>query len=452
MNSRHVSEITEPASARVFEWNLSRRAFLKLPALLPFSALSGFRAEEHHFGYEGILGTSLDLVVWTPRSAIAEEVCGIVLSEIDRLASILSTRDPSSEISRFEHSPHSVGLSRELSEVLDVYDYWERRTGGVFSIRPNGANTSRNVDALGKAYIIDNAAKEARRACPSIEGLLLEVGGDIVVWGRSCEIAIADPRFCSDNAAPITTIALQNAAVATSGSYARGAHLIDARSGTDGKAGTAATVVSSDAATANALATTLCLIDAGLGFQLVESTPGAEALYFASGVFRRTSGFAAAGRRPLPQAPAATNWPAGYQFQVTLPLTSGRSKKRPYAAVWVEDSSGKLVRVLTVWGNDSKYYPDLSTAWAFLKRGKNQYRAVTRATRPAGKYELVWDGLDDDKKPAPQGTYRIVVETNQEHGTYAKQAGTITLGDAPATITLPATANFDPVIVRYGPK
>jgi len=52
----------------------------------------------------------------------------------------------------------------------------------------------------------------------------------------------------------------------------------------------------------------------------------------------------------------------------------------------------------------------------------------------------------------PPGTYRITVETNQEKGTYAKQSGTIVIGDTPASITLPATANFDAVLVRYGPK
>jgi hypothetical protein len=121
-------------------------------------------------------------------------------------------------------------------------------------------------------------------------------------------------------------------------------------------------------------------------------------------------------------------------------------------AVWVEDSSGKLVRILAVWGNKYKYYPDLSTAWSFLKRSDGQLRSVTRATRPAGKYELEWDGLDSERRPVPLGVYRITVETNQENGSYAKQAGTISLGDAPATITLPATTNFDEVLVRYGPR
>jgi len=205
--------------------------------------------------------------------------------------------------------------------------------------------------------------------------------------------------------------------------------------------------------TANALATTLCLTGAEYGLRLVESTPGAEALRVAPGrVLQRTAGFASLERPISLQKATPTDWPPGYQLTVTLPLTRGRSKERPYVAVWVEDSSGELVRMLAFWGNKSKYYANLSNAWALLGRNANRIRSVSRATRPPGKYELVWDGLDEQHKPVPLGTYRIVVETNQEHGTYAKQSGTINLGESPTSITLPPTTNFDAVLVEFGPK
>ena len=432
---------------------MTRRSFLKLPALLPLTALgSAFGPPEHHFRYEGVVGTSMDLVVWTPHSRLAERACRIVVQEIDRLASILNTRDPASEISLLENSKDGRKPSHELAEVLNAYDYWERRSNGVFSIHPAGPHTPRNVDALGKAYIIDRAAEAALKACPSIDGLWLNIGGDIVVWRPPHEIAIADPEVCYDNAEPMATIQLHNAAVATSGTYARGAHLIDAQSGQSLRTAPAATVVASDAVTANALATTLCLTNADAGLKLVEATPGAEALRVASGVLRRTSGFALLERPFLSQAPVQSDWPHGYQLTVTLPLTSGRSKKRPYVAVWVEDSSGKLVRVLAFWGINSKYQPDLSTIWSLAKKTRYPLQSITRATRPAGRYELVWEGLDAEQKAVPLGSYRVTVETDQEHGTYAKQSGTITLGDSPASITLPATTNFDAVLVQYGPK
>src|SRR5262249_14972577 len=160
----------------------------------------------------------------------------------------------------------------------------------------------------------------------------------IVVWGRPCEIAIADPNAWYDNAEPIAKIDLENKAVATSGTYARGAHLIDARTGQPFKAAVAATVVASDSVTANALPTTLCLTEADYGLQLVEWTPGAEALRVESGVLKRTSGFRLLERPLTVQTSASSSWPSGYQVTMILPLTSGRSKQRPYVAVWVENS------------------------------------------------------------------------------------------------------------------
>lgn len=431
---------------------MDRRSFLKLPVLFPLGALNGARLHEHHFQYERIVGTSLDLIVWTARADAATSACTSILGEIERLTSILDTRDPFSEISRLNEDRRHVP-SRELQDVLDAYEYWERRSGGILSIHSGGRNTPRNVDALGKAYILDRAAELARKASPAIDGILLNIGGDIVVRGRSCPIGIADPAHSHENAGPIAAVHLENAAVATSGTYARGAHLNDPRTAQAITTTAAATVIARNAVTANALATTLCLAGNGdYGLHLVETTPGAEALRIVSGVVERTPGFARHETPIVVQTPAASNWPAGYRVKITLPLTPGRAAKRPYVAVWVEDASGRLVRSIALWGNKYKYYADLSTAWSLTRGDQKPFHSVTRATRPAGKYELVWDGLDNDNRPVPKGTYLITVETNQERGTYAKQAGTVVLGDMPASITLPATANFDPVVVQYGPQ
>ncbi len=84
---------------------MNRRSFLKLPTLLPLIDFgSAFHSEPHHFQYESVIGTSMDLVVCSPSSRVAEGACQTVREEIDRLASILDTRDPTSEISRLEHS------------------------------------------------------------------------------------------------------------------------------------------------------------------------------------------------------------------------------------------------------------------------------------------------------------------------------------------------------------
>ena len=60
--------------------------------------------------------------------------------EIDRLSLILNTRDPASEISLLQNSTPGRSPSRELQEVFDAYDSWERRTDGLFAIRPGGVS------------------------------------------------------------------------------------------------------------------------------------------------------------------------------------------------------------------------------------------------------------------------------------------------------------------------
>ena len=173
---------------------ISRRSFLSLPAFAPLVRM-GFAANveetegHHYFAYDYVIGTSLDLDVWTPDSAAARRAETAVLDEVHRLASILNTRDPGSEISRRLH-PFDVrsvrDLSPELAEVVALYAYWKEQTGGVLSLQPLGPGSPVNVDALGMAYIIDRAAAAAMAAAPELEGLQLNIGGDIVVRVRRC--------------------------------------------------------------------------------------------------------------------------------------------------------------------------------------------------------------------------------------------------------------------------
>jgi FAD:protein FMN transferase len=427
----------------------SRRSFLSLPVLAPFGALVALRCE-HHFAYERVMGTSLDLSVWRADPAAAERIHQAVLGEIDRLCAILSTRDPASEISGAVARRSMASRSHELDELLSTYDEWEQRTAGVISSRPNGADL--NVDALGKAYIIDRALATGSRAVPHA-GLLLNVGGDIAVRGGPLAVRIANPLAPHDNGEPLTRIALTDGAVATSGVYARGGHIRDPRSGRAVSRVAGATVVAGDCLAANALATALCIIAPEDGRALVDATRGAASLVVdRSGVEYRSAGFAAIERpRPLRTA-AASNWPSSYELTLSLTVTgaTGFRARRPYVAVWIEDSNGRLVRVLAVWGDRSRYLPELATFWGRVGRDMNLLRSVTRATRPAGHYELVWNGLDDNGRAVPMGSYKISVETNQQHGSYARQTGTIVCGGVPARAQLRGTQNFEAVDIRYG--
>src|SRR6185295_8438578 len=112
---------------------MSRRTFISLPALFPMIALTRSKEHEYHFHLDHILGTSLDLTVVAGDEHTADRVLAAVLGEVQRLTSVLNTRDPLSEISMLDsqHFP-----SDDLSAVLSSYAYWERKSEGVITIYP----------------------------------------------------------------------------------------------------------------------------------------------------------------------------------------------------------------------------------------------------------------------------------------------------------------------------
>ncbi len=421
----------------------TRRSLFKfsLAAAAPgFASFQPFRFQHDH-----ALGTSLDLIIDASSERVALAAHAAAWDEIERLCKILSTYDPASEISR----TGGRAPSHDLRQVLMAYEEWSRRTAGAISARAAG---TLNVNALGKAYVVDHAASAALGA-RDIRGLLLNIGGDIVVRG-SWPVGVADPAARADNAPPLAQLELRDAAVAASGVSQRGRHIIDPRTGHPAEGAASATVIAPACVTANALATALCVVPAREGLRLVEQTPGADCLLIGrDGKQLRSSGFAAYERPRLVQTSAVAAWQKGYEVSVTIALKEieGFRVHRPYVAVWAEDTNGQLVRNISVWAQKPRYLPDLHSWWN-RNGGSRQVESMTQPTRPPGRYRIVWDGLDDKGQPVPSGTYRIAVETNREHGEYAKQSGLLECGPKPVKLTLRATNEFEDVMVEYGPR
>jgi thiamine biosynthesis lipoprotein len=467
--------------------SFSRRSFLRLPLALSILPSIAVDSDVHTFSYDHVIGTSLDLVIRARDAKTARRAHQVLLDEVHRLTCLLDTRDPHSEISRLERDP-AIDVSGDLRQLLAAYDEWQRRTGGAIAIRPRGRGTPRDVDALGKAYIIDRALAAARTAVPEMTGAMLNIGGDLLAWGRPADIGILDPQLPYDNGTPLTQVRLRNAAIATSGSYARGRHLLDPRSGRPvAQAPPSASVIAPDAITANALATAIAVSGVERGLQLVEQLASAHAIVTdPSGRTHRSSGFAAfergqelfdvrqgsgglamvrsatsAGPGVSAALQSASKWPDGYQVTLSLTLTQTANAiatnrrgaaLRPYVAVWVENTAAKIVRVLAVWATEPRYLTELPVFFTRAKRNRDYVMSLSRATRPPGHYDLVWDGRDQDGMPVEPGTYKITVEANRENGGYGKQSSPLVCGDAPAKLTLPATINFEPVAIEYGPR
>ncbi len=140
-----------------------------------------------------------------------------------------------------------------------------------------------DLGGIAKGYAIDRAADVLRRA--ELAGGLVEVGGDIVCFGRppsgeSWEVDIKDP--CGGGR--LAGVHLPDGgAVCTSGNYARFtdiagrrySHIIDPRTGQPADAVLSVTVVAADAVTADVWATALSVLGPA-GFDLLPN--GVEAM------------------------------------------------------------------------------------------------------------------------------------------------------------------------------
>src|SRR5439155_2299083 len=185
-------------------------------------------ADEFYFHHDHVIGTSLDLWVVTTGEAVATACERAVLDEIERLRRVFSTYDPESELSKLNRATGAVPASAEMLEVLHAYEAFQERSSGAFNgqlgelirvwkaaektgVEPDAAMLERIVEeihrpgwhiddarqtvtrltgqpldlnSIAKGYIIRQAVAAARHQVPALQGLLVNLGGDMFAWGR----------------------------------------------------------------------------------------------------------------------------------------------------------------------------------------------------------------------------------------------------------------------------
>ena len=393
-----------------------------------------------------VLGASLDLTIVTPDPAVALAAAHAARTEIDRLDAVLSRWRPDSLLSKGQTSP-------ELEAVIAAADRWRETTGGAFDAHRGG---SLDLDGIAKGHIIDRALAAAQRTA-GVEGLMLDIGGDLRVWGRppapaGWRIGVADPSRLQDNAEPAEILRLGEGALAYSGPGLRGPHVLRP----DGALSlVSAAVFAPTAQDADALSTALCAMPAGEGLALVERLNGFEALVIdAEGRRRISSGWAALAEPRLILAQAPSAWPSGYQLTVDyeIPRQTNGLAQPPYVAVWVTDETGTPLRTLLLMGKDERFIDQNFIWWRRVGRALGGgVDSLAKPTRPPGRYSLVWDGRDDKGRPAPQGRYTIHIEAAREHGGHNYQTLEATLGAQALSVDAPGNMELGPAAVRYGP-
>ena len=182
-----------------------------------------------------------------------EEASG-VLHEVDR---VFSTYKADSPLSRLRRGELSLGQAPpEVADVLDLCRDAREATGGWFDpwAMPGGVDPT----GLVKGWAAGRAL-EALRASGA-HGALVNAAGDLVGFGgvsehQAFKAGIADPREPTRLAA----VVVLRGALATSGTYERGAHLMNPHTRVRESAVASASVTGDDPALADAWATALCV-------------------------------------------------------------------------------------------------------------------------------------------------------------------------------------------------
>ncbi len=186
-----------------------------------------------------------------------------------------STYKTTSEVSRLNAGRLApVDYSNDLREVLARCAAARSATGGFFDIRHND-----RVDPSGlvKGWSIRRAAEQLRAA--GVENFLIEAGGDIIAAGLN---AAGQPwsvglRHPAQPKLVTKVLAALDLAVATSGTYERGAHIYNPHTGRAATGLLSLTVVGPDIETADILATAAFAMGPMAGLHFVRRQPGYEA-------------------------------------------------------------------------------------------------------------------------------------------------------------------------------
>jgi thiamine biosynthesis lipoprotein len=215
-----------------------------------------------------------------------------VLHHVD---DVFSTWKPDSPMSRVRRGEIELAAGPpELATVLELCRTARDASGGWFDpwSMPGGVDPT----GLVKGWAAELALGRVR-AAPGVTGALINAGGDVAVLGepepgQPWRVGIRHP-LAADRLLTVVTLGGHDRAVATSGSYERGDHVLDPRSGAPAAGLLSATVVGPDLAFVDALATAL-FASGGRALPRVAGLRGYSALVVeADGTTRATPGFPA---------------------------------------------------------------------------------------------------------------------------------------------------------------
>lgn len=200
---------------------------------------------------ETIMGTAISIDAPRAGNATLERAFERLRQIDQRFSTYLET----SEVSQMRRSELTLAAaSPEVKYVHQECAEWQQRTGGYFS-----AYYDRQFDPSGyvKGWAIAEAATVLKKE--GLDDYMINAGGDILAAAPAEQhrwrIGIENPL---DPSQLVGVITAGNIAVATSGTYRRGEHIVDPVRHKPATGFAGLTVIGRDITTADVLATTIC--------------------------------------------------------------------------------------------------------------------------------------------------------------------------------------------------
>jgi thiamine biosynthesis lipoprotein len=290
------------------------------------------------------MGTIVSMTLIHSSKDQAEEAIGLAFEEIERLSALMNRFSGSTAVSSLNQEGRLTDAPPELQRVLERSLFFHKITGGAFdvTVKPvvdlfqakfekggmiepkeselkglmelvNGANveiSGRSVsfkkpgmgitfDGIAKGYIVDRASEilSGRK----ISNHLINAGGDIRTAGEAGEekpwtVAVQDPR--KKNEYP-DIIHMRDGAVATSGNYEvyydrekMFHHIVNPRTGLSPALSTSVSVIAKTTMDADALSTSVFVMDPEPGIRFINSLPDCHSLVIErSGKVHKSNGW-----------------------------------------------------------------------------------------------------------------------------------------------------------------
>ncbi|WP_428666735.1 DUF2271 domain-containing protein [Runella sp.] len=418
---------------------------------------------------ENTLGTSLDLKIVARSYTAARQTEKVILAEIERLNTILSSYIPTSEFSRWWAFPkETIPVSDNLWAVLNEFTEWHGKTNGAINAAAEGINqlwqraaqtqilpseaerlaavlianqphwildpanrTATRVSqsplrlhSFAKSYILERAAEAALKNA-DVDAVVLNSGGDLVIRGNWTEsVAVTNPNDNAENAVPLTWLAIRDRAVATSGNYRRGvwvnntwySHIVDPRTALPAQDVISATVVHPDAVTAGALATAFNVLAPFESRKLAATIPQTDYLI----VTKEGQSFTSPGWNEL-STPAASY--TSVKTAQILSMTNTKDKvwnanQELLVSFELSQFEGRSHRpFVAVWIEDQNHVPVRQLAiWYNKPRWLPELRTWYTIQRNAGLNTASIAGATRSA-----GNYSLVWDGKDDQGQYVKQ-------------------------------